>query len=164
MTLSDALKEFSPTTELDRNIEPYGEEHFEAEIPLFDLPIAAGGWESVWDNQDAGHHICDKQLRQGVFRVRVRGDSMSPRYPDGCVVEFKCMMSEQGTPDFDGLEVGKRYYVQLDDGSGTFKELAAIEPDHLLLRALNRKYKTPLRADISRIQKLARAVGRFDPD
>lgn len=150
---------------LDTNYDPYSEKALrDDEPPMFDLPIAAGGWMTVWDNQDAGQYVTPEQIRQDRFRVTVRGDSMKPKYPDGSVVEFRCMKNAEGTPDFERLEVGKNYYVQLDDGTGTFKKLAAIEPDRLILRAINRKYRTPLIAEIARIQKLARAWWKLEAD
>lgn len=149
-------------SEVDANVEPYSEQPIVAEIPFFDLPVAAGGWVSVWDNMDAGHHVTEEQVKQGLFRVRVRGESMTPRYPDGCVVEFRCLRDDCGAPGFDQLEIGRRYYVQLEDGTGTFKELSAIDGERITLRATNRKFRTPLYAEVTRIQKLAVAVARVE--
>ena len=161
ISIDDARGRFSPI--LDNNVEPYSVQELRIQIPDFDLAIAAGGWVDVWDNESAGLHVCSEQIRQGLFRVRVRGDSMQPRFPDGCTVEFRCLMRD-GLPDFEALEVGRRYYVQLDDGTGTFKELASIQPEHLVLKAVNKKYRKPLIAPIDRVQKLAVAVGVFNPE
>jgi transcriptional regulator with XRE-family HTH domain len=148
----------------DANVEPLSEQPLLAEIPFFDLPIAAGQWESVTDNEDGGYRLTLPQMAQGLFRVRVRGDSMRPRYPDGCVVEFKLMRTAEGVADCDRVTVGKRYYVQLDDGTGTFKELAGCDENGLSLRATNRKYKRELLAPFERIVRLAVAVGKVELD
>jgi SOS-response transcriptional repressor LexA len=150
--------------EPDENVEPFSEHPIGVEPPFFDLPIAASGWVSVTDNQDGGYHVSPAQIAQGLFRVRVRGDSMQPKFPDGCIVEFKLMRTPEGVPDCGAVIVGKRYYVQLDDGTGTFKELAEYGADGLTLRAINRKYKKLLIAPLDRIQRLAVLKGTLIPE
>ena len=146
------------------NVEPYSETTLVAEIPFFDLPIAAGGWTQVTDNEDGGYRLTTAQKQQGLFRVRVRGDSMMPKYPDGTIVEFKMLLTSDGMRDCTKLEIGKRYYVQLDDGMGTFKQLADCTREGLALLATNRAYKKKLLAPFDRITRLAVAVARVDLD
>lgn len=160
MTIDQAKRELSPRAEWDENIEPYSEQKF-VEIPRFDLPIAASGWEYVVDNQDGGYFLTAAQIQQGLFSVLVRGTSMQPDFMDGQAVLFRLMMTPEGTPDFDSLREGMDVYVQLDDHTGTFKRVEKIEPDHILLRAVNKKFKVPLIAPIERVQRLARARGHI---
>ena len=121
------------------------------DIPLFDLPLAAGGWKEVHESmvvQDAG------TLLRGRFRVRLSGDSMMPLYDDGQVVEFQ----------YDhGTEVGRDYYVQLNDGTATFKQLYRVERDGIILVARNRqKYPKPLHAPRELILRHAVALAKVD--
>lgn len=136
------------------NVEPYSEQRITHEIPYFDLPIAASGWVHVTDNINGGFQCTAAQIKQALFRVKVRGDSMEPRFADGCTIEFKLLCADDGLPDYEKLREGHPYYVQLDDGTGTFKMLKSIEPDHLVLTALNKKYKKPLIAKNSEIVRL----------
>lgn len=150
---------------VDSNIEPYGEQQIAFKIPFIELARVPGsGWAEILSNEDAGQRITHEQIRQGLFRVRVRGDSMAPKYPDGSTVEFRCLRDASGMPDFESLRVGKKYYIQLDDGTGTFKQLEKIEPEKITLRATNGKYRSPLHAEIGRVQKLAVLEGRFEPE
>lgn len=150
--------------EVVENVEPYSEKKLVAQIPFFDLPLAAGAWVSVTDNEEGGYFLTRAQQEQGLFRVRIRGDSMRPRYEDGCIVEFRLLRNPEGAPDCGRVQVGRRYYVQLDDGTGTFKQLESCDERGLVLRALNKKYKKPLVASFDRIQRLAIAEGTFNPE
>jgi transcriptional regulator with XRE-family HTH domain len=117
------------TKAFDANVEPYSESKIPA-IPTFELPLAAGDW------MDVSTDLCeDRTVREhGLFRVRLRGESMDPVYPDGTLVEFRCLV-----PSVEGPIEGKDYYVQRSDGTATFKRVAKIEEDTITLQALNKK-------------------------
>jgi transcriptional regulator with XRE-family HTH domain len=136
----------------DQNLEPYSELKL-FEVPLFELSVAAGNWTDV---EGAGE-ICDpRQMEQGLFRVRLRGDSMRPTYNDGDVVEFRCLRA-----DHDGIIVGRDYYVQRNDGMATFKRIESLDDDSIVLRALNkRKYPDPLIVPRQEAVRLALAVAK----
>lgn len=143
-------------TDEDFNVEPYSEVAIAEPIPLFELCVAAGHWVDVTDNQEAGHHVTEAQIRQGLFRVRLRGDSMKPRFPDGATVEFRLLRTPEGTPDFEATAAGECYYVQKVDGTATFKTLESRDRDTLVLRAINRrKYKEPLMCEVADVCKVA---------
>jgi hypothetical protein len=139
---------------VDQNVEPYSEQPV-PRIPTFDLPLAAGPWvevEQIAEIREPG------MIDQGLFRVRLRGDSMSPEYPDGQVVEFKCLRVE-----YEGAEVGRDYYVQKSDGTATFKRLDDVTEDELVLVAINRmKYPEPMRVARGLVVRMAAAVARID--
>lgn len=136
------------------NVEPYSEEAVD-DVPCFEADLAAGAWTDVGE-----HAVCDpRQIEHGRFRVRLRGDSMTPDYKDGQIVEFHCVR-----PSRDGLIAGKDYYIQRSDGTATFKRVEEFSDEEIVLRALNRK-KFPramkvLRADVVR---MARARGIWKP-
>ncbi len=163
-SLDEARSKLTPQAELDSNIEPYGSVDIPFDIPFFDLPVAASGWEDVIDNESASYRVTADQVRQGLFRVRVRGDSMEPKIPDGSIVEFRLIKTQEGTPDCSSIRVGKNYYVQLDDGTGTFKQVESCENDVIYLKAINKRYKKLLEAPVERVQRLAIMVGVFIPE
>lgn len=138
----------------DRSIEPYSEQALLAEVPMFDLSVAAGSWTDVSDVE--GVMLTEDQIRQGLFRVRLAGDSMKPAYQSGDVVEFRCLRISHEGP----LE-GKDYYVQKNDGTATFKRLADISEDAYTLVAVNvRKYKAPMVVSKQEVVRMARAVAK----
>lgn len=59
--------------------------------------------------------------------------------------------------------VGKRYYVQLRDDTGTFKQLAGVSDAGLVLAPMNKKYRKELFAPFDEIVRLAEAVGKYVP-
>lgn len=122
-----------------------------AAIPLFDLPLAAGGWNEVPE----AARLSDKGFEQrGRFRVRLSGDSMMDLFADGQIVEFEYVL---------GTEFGRDYYVQLLDGGATFKRLVKIERDEtVVLAALNPKYPKPLRVPAKLVAHYALAVAKID--
>lgn len=137
----------------DDNIEPYSEVKVPS-IPLFEWPLAAGDWVEIGGVGE----LCDpRQIDQGLFRVRIRGDSMKPVWPDGIIVEFKCFRIGR-----DELQIGRDYYFQQNDGTATFKRLESITEDDFLLRPLNKKYPGMF---VSRglIVRMALAIGKFVP-
>jgi len=138
----------------DNNVEPYSEQAV-PRIPSFDVAVAAGNWVDVPEAMQ----VCDpRQIDHGLFRIRLRGDSMSPRFKDGETIEFRCLRDGR-----DALEVGASYYVQRD-GEATFKQLAEIGEDVLVFHAINRKkYPDPMPVDRRSIMRMAKAVGHFKP-
>jgi len=60
------------------------------DIPTFDLAVAAGEWTPT-------HEVAElndpKQIRDGRFRIWIRGTSMEKTWLDGSLVEFKRIMS-----------------------------------------------------------------------
>lgn len=158
ITLEDAKQQLSRSAEWDTNVEPFHQQHIPQPIPEFDLPIAAGGWSHVTDNHTGGITCTAEQRRQGLFRVRIRGDSMTPRFRDGDLVEFKLLCTPEGLPDFEAMREGEAYYVQKNDGEGTFKICQRIEPEKIILAAINRRYRKPLTATLGEIV----SVGRYE--
>jgi hypothetical protein len=121
-------------------------------IPTFDRNLAAGAWtEAVMvDESD----VSPEQFELGLFRVKISGDSMLPKYKDGCTVEFRVLRIAD-----DGLEVGGDFYIQRDDGMATLKRVSAIGEELVVLHALNRKkYAEPFPVARGRIVRAARAV------
>lgn len=149
-----ALKPVEETA-LDQNIE-VGSYRPIVEIPLFNLSVAAGEWADVSELEDV--HLTAEQIQQGLFRVRISGDSMKPKYKTGDVVEFLCLRVS-----YDGFEPGLDYYVQRSDGMATFKRCEAIDEEIITMRALNRK-KYPGKFTVERglIVRAARAVAKVE--
>lgn len=138
----------------DRSIEPYSEQPMMAEVPMFDLSVAAGTWTDVSDVE--GVMLTEDQIRQGLFRVRIAGDSMKPDYQSGEVIEFKCLRVAH-----EGPIEGADYYVQKNDGTATFKRMADIDEDSYTLVAVNtKKYNKPLIVSKQEVVRMARAVAK----
>lgn len=138
----------------DQNIDPFSEQKIR-EIPTFDLAVAAGKWADV---HELGEVHDPLKIDHGLFRVRIRGDSMSPRFKEGQVVEFRCLRDGR-----DSLEIGAFYYVQRD-GQATFKMLEKVEEARIILRAVNRKrYPCSMPVDRRSIVRMARAIGIHEP-
>lgn len=126
-----------------------------AEPPVFELSVAAGGWADVGDVEG----ICDPaQIEQGIFCVRLAGDSMMPDYPNGQVVAFRCLPRGR-----EELVVGRDYYVQRHDGCATFKRLSKIGARAYTLVAINAaRYPKPIVVAAAQVQRMARAVARVE--
>lgn len=140
--------------EIDLNVDPYSEVKTHA-VPVFDLAVAAGTWVDVSEFAELRH---PGQIDAGLFRMRVRGDSMTPAYKDGSLVEFQCLREGR-----DELVVGADYYVQVD-GQGTFKRLVEISEETLVFRAVNRrKYPKPMPARRAEVLRMARAIYCLTP-
>lgn len=135
------------------NVHAYSEMVVPGEPPLFEMSVAAGPWTDVTDVAEVWH---PGQIAQGLFRIRIAGDSMEPVYQDGAIVEFRCMRDGR-----DGLEAGRRYYVQKRDGLATFKVLEKFSDDEYILRAINRKkYPKPMTVLRAEVVRMARAVAQ----
>jgi transcriptional regulator with XRE-family HTH domain len=118
------------------------------EIPTFNLAVAAGTWTEVAEVaelRDPG------QVADGRFRIKIAGDSMTPAWPDGALVEFRCLRW-----GVDELIIGEDYYVQRDS-EATFKRLVLLDEESMTFEALNRKkYPRPIvvqRADVVRMSR-----------
>lgn len=137
---------------VDRSNIELGSEVPVPEIPLFDLPLAAGEWMEITDLCE----VSEKQLHLQLFRVRLQGDSMKPEYPDRTIVEFRCLRRH-----LDDVEVGQDYYVQRSDGYATFKRVEKIDEDTITLVAINKK-KYPKRLVVARqeVSRVALAVAK----
>jgi phage repressor protein C with HTH and peptisase S24 domain len=153
---ADQLREqIGAVGQWDQNVEPYSESEVPT-IPTFDLEVAAGGWVDV----SGIGEVCDpRQIDDGRFRVRVRGDSMTPKYGNGKTVEFKCLRADR-----DIIEIGRDYYVQRSDGMATFKRILSMDEDQIVLVALNRKkYPEPMPVPRGLVVRMAKAVFVGDP-
>lgn len=138
----------------DRSVEPYGEQSLRADPPTFEISIAAGDWVEITDNEYNGQRVTPAQIAQGLFRVRIRGDSMEPRFEDGALIEFKLLRTDAGRPDLAAMAEGQPYYVQLSDGRHTFKLLESREAKQLTLRAINKRYRKALHAPVEEIVRV----------
>src|SRR5690606_3607354 len=111
------LNEAMQRGRMDENVEYPSEKRLPGGIPQFDLAVAAGPWVEVFD---VGQLRDQRQIDDGLFRIRISGDSMLPTFGDGDVVEFRCVR------DFPhGLKIGRAYYIQRDT-QATFKRLARV--------------------------------------
>jgi len=125
------------------------------EIPMFDLSLAAGPWTDV---SEVGETFVEAVRERGLFRARIAGDSMTPIYPDGAIVEFRRLRLDRESP-----VPTRDYYVQRSDGLATFKMLEKAGETEYVLRALNRrKYPQPLTVEKSLVVNMAAAVGKVE--
>jgi transcriptional regulator with XRE-family HTH domain len=107
------------------------------EIPTFDVSLSAGARTDGGDAMDA---CGPESIDQGLFRARVAGDSMEPKYQSGCIVEFECLRVPR-----DDMQIGKDYYVQWSDGTATFKRLEGEDEKGPIFRAINvTRYKAAI--------------------
>lgn len=136
-----------PRNPLDPNVDPILVETIR--VPEFDLRIAAGPWIDVGD--EAASPDNSYAVVQGRFRVRVRGDSMEPRWPDGSMIEFRRIVLGR-----EHLPFGEDCYVQTADGRATFKRLESGDEDHIVLRAVNAaKYPKKMTVAVQEIVNVA---------
>lgn len=110
-------------------------------VPLISW-VAAGFWADVIDNNPAGQGEAistSYQARRHTFALRVQGDSMEPRFPEGCIIIVE--PDEQAAP-------GKFVVVrQNGDSEATFKQLIQ-DGGTLYLKPLNARYPImPMRSD-----------------
>jgi transcriptional regulator with XRE-family HTH domain len=124
------------------------------EIPTFELAVAAGPWADVCEIAELHS---PRQIADGRFRIRIKGDSMTPKFPSGTLVEFRHI------PCGVELEIGKNYYVQVDS-MATFKHLEKSDIETLTLRALNkRKYPEPMIVQCRDVVRMAKAIAIVVP-
>lgn len=128
------------------------------EIPEWELHVAAGDWiESCINGKlDTDDPKQAAVLKQGLFRIKIRGDSMLPKFQDGDTIEFKVFRhGDEG----DSIQIGKPYYVHRSDGTCTFKVLESMDDETAVLRALNtKKYPKAMIVPVQEIVRMARAV------
>jgi transcriptional regulator with XRE-family HTH domain len=166
MSIEDLKGQIGVVEELDQNVDPYSERKV-PRIPTFDMSVAAGHWIDI---SEFGEVREPGMIDHGFFRIRIRGDSMQPKYKTDDIVEFRCMRdagaaSEMSTRPPDELEVGANYYIQKADDTATFKQLTKIEEETLTFRAINqKKYKEPFVVARAEIVRMARAMGKYVPD
>jgi transcriptional regulator with XRE-family HTH domain len=131
---------------LDNNAEPYSRVEV-SDIPTFDLPVAAGPWMELPEvlEDDERQKLAHKT---GRFRIRIRGDSMEKKYPDGSLIEFCCLRVEAEDDPRSKMIVGADYYIQ-KASAATFKRLESFDDGVLVFRALNRK-KYPAKIEVLR--------------
>ncbi len=142
----------------DNNAEPYTEQST-GEIPTFDLAVAAGSWMEVPENGELNlnNKLEAAKHRTGIFRIRLRGDSMEKVWPDGSLVEFRLLKWDGLLEEGDRLETGQDYYVQ-KISEATFKRLEVIRDDELVFRAINKKkYPAPMVVQREEIVRMAKA-------
>jgi SOS-response transcriptional repressor LexA len=107
---------------------------FAGRVPLISW-VTAGHWREVVDNFQPGHAEqwvdTTKRVGASAFALRVRGDSMEPRCPDGAVIIVD--------PDREAVN-GSLVVVRLEsDAEATFKRLV-IEGGRRFLAPLNPRY------------------------
>ncbi len=141
--------------EMDANVEPYTEERF-YKVPEYEVAVAAGEWVETTEEEGGS---APWRIDHGVFRIRIRGDSMKPEYKDGQIIEFQCLRFDVHSP-----VVGCDYYVQQSDGRATFKRMEKIDEDYYTLRAINRKkYSKPMVVSKDMVSRMALALGQYIP-
>jgi SOS-response transcriptional repressor LexA len=139
----------SIAADVDRNVEQLREFKV-VPVPTFELSIAAGGWTDI----DGVAEVCDPALiDQGHFRIRIRGESMRPRYKDRSLIEFRWLHVDR-----ERFIEGRDYFVQREHDA-TFKRVEKRHELAITLRALNkRKYPRPLLVPLEDVQRAALAV------
>lgn len=102
------------------------------EVPLISW-IQAGNWQGVVDNLHPGDGERIKttyRARTHTYALRVRGDSMEPRFPDGATI-----IVEPEEEAFNGAFV----IVRQNGDEATFKQLM-IDGSQRFLKPLNPRY------------------------
>lgn len=129
--------------------------------PQWDCNVAAGDWVdcptafALDTRNDEWRAI----LRQGLFRVRIAGDSMESVWHDGEIVEFKRMVLDE-----NGFVKGEDYYIHRSDGMATFKRFHGADDDSYIFIAINRKkYKKEIIVPRQEIALAGIAMGTFTP-
>lgn len=128
-------------------------------VPQFDQGLAASRRSELADPKPI--RLLPLPVDGRAFVVAVDGDCMAPAYLDGELVAFSYDAIER-----EGVIDGEGYYVQLSDGTGTFKQVYrdGEDLDCWQLRCLNRKkYPKAIRVHRDEVVRVARAVGKFVP-
>lgn len=102
-------------------------------VPLISL-VQAGAWQEVIDNLQPGEGELIEttyNARRHTFALRVKGDSMEPRFPEGSI-----LIVEPEEPAVHGKFVIVR---QNGDSEATFKQLVQ-DGNNLYLKPLNPRY------------------------
>jgi SOS-response transcriptional repressor LexA len=101
-------------------------------VPLISW-VQAGDWQTVIDNLQPGQgERIDTTYRpkRHTFALRVRGDSMEPKFPDGCII-----IVEPDAP----AEPGSYVIVRQNGDEATFKQLMH-DGGRRYLKPLNPRY------------------------
>ncbi len=101
-------------------------------VPLISW-VQAGVWQDVIDNLQPGQGeriATTWPARAHTFALRVRGDSMEPKFPDGCIIIVE--------PD-DTATHGNYVIVRQNGDEATFKQLIS-DGGTWLLKPLNPRY------------------------
>lgn len=101
-------------------------------VPLISW-VQAGAWQDVIDNLQPGQGeriATTWPARAHTFALRVRGDSMEPKFPDGCIIIVE--------PD-DTAAHGNYVIVRQNGDEATFKQLIS-DGGTWLLKPLNPRY------------------------
>lgn len=100
-------------------------------VPLIS-EVQAGHWREVIDNLQPGEGERIKTtapVRRYTYALRVSGDSMEPKFPEGCVVIVE--PEESADPG--------RFIVVRQNGHATLKQLVQ-DGNRLYLKPLNPRY------------------------
>ncbi len=101
-------------------------------VPLISW-VQAGHWQDVIDNLHPGEgeriHTTYR-VRMHTYALRVRGDSMEPKFPEGAILIVE--------PD-ENPEPGAYVIVRHNGGEATFKQLM-LDGDTRYLKPLNPRY------------------------
>lgn len=130
-----------------------------AMVPQFDHGLAASRRSEIADPKPV--RLVPLPVEGRAFVVAVDGDCMAPAYLDGELVVFSYDVIER-----EGVIDGEGYYVQLSDGTGTFKQVYrdGEDLDCWQLRCVNRKkYPKAIRVHRDEVVRVAKAVGKFVP-
>lgn len=101
-------------------------------VPLISW-VQAGAWQNVIDNLQPGQGeriATTWPARAHTFALRVRGDSMEPKFPDGCIIIVE--------PD-DTATPGNFVIVRQNGDDVTFKQLIS-DGGTWLLKPMNSRY------------------------
>lgn len=138
---------------LDQNVDRQSIKKLITSVPTFDLSVAAGGWVEV---DGMGEVYGTAFIDQGLFRVRIEGESMLADYSPQDVIEFQVFRAGR-----DVLEIGADYYVHRSDDTATFKRLAEVDEDELVFRAINKKrFPEPIRVPRQEVVRMAVALAK----
>ena len=93
------------------------------------------------------------------FRTQIHGRSMLPLYKPGAILEFRLLKPRER------LKHGKDYYVELADGSATFKRLAYTDRCKITLCPLRQRIGRPdfVRVRRSDVVRMAIVTGQIIP-
>ena len=116
-------------------------------ISLYDLPVSAGTGVYLTDTESVAINIPDNPDTAGAdFALRIKGDSMEPKYRDGDVLLVE---------ECDSVEYGELGIFILD-GDGYFKKFGG---DRLI--SLNEKYAPILLRNFENVACCGRVVGKL---
>ena len=117
------------------------------QIDLYDLPVSAGTGMYITDMDSTIINIpATPQSESASFALRIKGNSMEPKYRDGDILLVE---------ETDSLEYGELGIFILD-GDGYFKKY---EGDRLI--SLNPEYAPIMLDDFDNIMLCGRVVGKL---